>query len=141
MLRIGKLTDYAILILGEMAGLPDAILSATSLAELLQLPLPTVSKILKILSEANLVTSIRGAVGGYRLAKPAANITLAHVITAMEGELALTECCEKSGLCGLDSFCKMQVNWQKINKLVLNLLMQWTILDMRNENAEFGYGQ
>jgi len=141
MIRIGKLTDYAILILGEMALVPDAILSASSLADLIKLPLPTVSKILKILSEAQLVTSARGAIGGYRLARPAAQITLATVITIMEREIALTECCKMRGTCNLASSCTMQKNWQKINKLVLNLLAQWTILDMRNEHAEFSYGQ
>jgi len=141
MLKISKLTDYAILILGEMAVTQETILSAASLAELLKLPLPTVSKILKILSEAELVTSIRGSVGGYRLLKPATEISLADVILAMENRIALTECSDQNGLCSRTSFCTMQKNWQKINKLVVNMLAKWSILDFRKDNVEFGYDQ
>jgi Rrf2 family protein len=85
---------------------------------------------LKILSEANLVSSIRGAEGGYHLARPAAEITVVDIITAMEGNLAMTECCEKSSLCAIDSHCTMRVNWQKINKMIHSLLARFTIKDM-----------
>src|SRR5690606_8098214 len=91
---------------------------------------PTVSKVLKMLSDACLVNSLRGAEGGYRLARPAAEISVADVIAAMEGELAMTECCESSGLCAIDSLCAMRENWRKINKMVHALLSRFTILDM-----------
>ncbi len=149
MLRIGKLTDYAMLILCEMARIQDTVLSATFLAEALHLAPPTVSKILKMLSDANLVTSVRGADGGYRLAKPADSITIADVICAMEGGLSLTECCETTSMCAIDGMCTMRENWRIINKMVHSLLAKFTIIDMRQplfiktimecKNAELSY--
>lgn len=130
MLRIGKLTDYAMLILSQMARVPHTVLSATSLAERLHLTTPTVSKILKILSEAGLVNSVRGAEGGYHLARSGADITVADIIAAMEGELAMTECCESTSLCAIDSMCTMRSNWRKINKMVHALLGRFTLIDM-----------
>lgn len=130
MLRIGKLTDYALLIMSQMARAPDSVLSATLLAETLHLTAPTVSKILKILSDARLVSSVRGAEGGYHLARNAAEITVAHIIAAMEGELAVTECAETTSCCALDSMCTMRKNWQEINKVIQSLLSRLTILDM-----------
>jgi FeS assembly SUF system regulator len=130
MLRIGKLTDYAMLILTQMAREPDTVLSATVLAEILHLSTPTVSKILKILCDAGLVNSVRGADGGYHLAREAQYITVADVITAMEGAIAMTECCERSNLCALDSMCALRDNWRKINKIVHSLLAGFTIMDM-----------
>jgi FeS assembly SUF system regulator len=130
MLRLSKLTDYAMLILSQMAKTPDSILSATWLAETLHLRPPTVSKILKILADASLVTSIRGADGGYRLSRAADEITLADVITAMEGEVAMTECSQNKSLCIINSQCAVRENWKKINKMVQNLLAGFTILDM-----------
>lgn len=129
MLRIGKLTDYATLIMSAMAKESARVQSAASLAAALRLSVPTVSKILKILSEAGLVSSVRGAEGGYHLARPANKITLADIIAAMEGGLAMTECCESS-LCSFDSMCTMRNNWKKINKMVQSLLGKFTIIDM-----------
>lgn len=130
MIRIGKLTDYAMLILSEMAKNPDSIQSTSCLAETLLLTAPTVSKILKMLSDAGLVESVRGAEGGYHLARMASAITVADIIAAMEGELAMTECCESAGLCAIDSMCTMRENWRKINKMVHSLLAGFTIADL-----------
>lgn len=130
MLRIGKLTDYALLILSQMARDPLSVLSATHLADRLRLSAPTVSKILKILSEAGLVSSTRGAEGGYRLGRAASEITVADIIAAMEGQIAMTECCEKINLCGIDAVCTLRNNWRKINGMVQQLLGGITISDM-----------
>ena len=130
MLRLGKLTDYAMLVMSQMAKAPDAILSATSLAEMLHLPATTASKVLKMLSDADLVSSVRGADGGYHLARDASSITVADVIVAMEGGIAMTECCEAAGLCAIDSLCTMRDNWFKINNMVQSMLAGLTIADM-----------
>lgn len=131
MLKIGKLTDYALLILSEMAKTPDAVLSATIIAERVRLPLPTVSKVLKMLAERALVSSVRGAEGGYHLVKSAEEISIADVVSAMEGGLAITECCESRDLCAVDASCGLSKNWQKINKMVYGLLANVSILDMQ----------
>jgi FeS assembly SUF system regulator len=130
MLKIGKMTDYAMLVLSTMAKNPDSVLSAASVAESLNLSVPTVSKILKILGESGLVSSIRGAEGGYHLGKSAKDICVTEVIEAMEGELAMTECCESANNCNLGSTCSMQGNWLKINQLIKDLLSRLSILDM-----------
>lgn len=130
MLRIGKLTDYAMLILGRMAQEPDSILSSSYLAESQRLSVPTVSKILKMLADAEMVTSVRGAEGGYRLARSSATISVADVIIAMEGGVAMTECSESSSLCSMETSCSMKKNWIKINKMVHKMLDQISITDM-----------
>lgn len=130
MLRIGKLTDYALLIMGQFAKVPNSVLSANALAHQLHLSVPTVSKILKILSESNLINSVRGASGGYHLSKKPIDISVTDVIVAMEGKLAMTQCCDNTNTCVLDSTCAMRNNWRKINKVIQLLLDKLTILDM-----------
>ena len=130
MLRISKLTDYAMLIMSQMAKAPDAILSAKELAYALHLSAATVSKILKILADADLVKSIRGALGGYQLSRPSDAISVADIIAAMEGNVALTECCQKINQCNINSICTMKDNWRKINELVSTYLGTVTITDM-----------
>jgi len=129
MLRIGKLTDYALLILGQMTR-EASLVSASAIAEALHLGAPTVSKILKMLSDAGLVSSVRGAEGGYQLTRAAAQITVAEVIAAMEGGVAMTECCENSRLCAIDPLCAMKENWIKINNQVHSMLAGISIVDM-----------
>ena len=107
MLRIGKLTDYAMLVISRLARANGIVLSATTLADEIHLTAPTVSKVLKILAEAGLVKGTRGAVGGYVLAKPAAEITVADIICAMEGDFAVTECCELESKCAINSVWAM----------------------------------
>lgn len=130
MLRIGKMTDYAVLILSQMAKTPDSLRSAKSLADALYLTTPTVSKIMKMLAEARLVSSVRGAEGGYRLSKAAIEISVADIIAAMEGSLALTECCNGQNACILVPKCMVRDNWKKINKMVHSMLSKLTIQDM-----------
>jgi FeS assembly SUF system regulator len=130
MLRIGKLTDYAMMILAALAKAPEDVQSATSLADALHLSSATVSKILKILSEAALVSSVRGAEGGYKLQKSAHEISVAQVIAVMEGDIAMTECCEQTERCTLQTSCSMKSNWLKINGVVHGLLSRLTVVDM-----------
>ncbi len=129
MLRIGKLTDYALLILSFMAK-TNAVMSAPSLAKMLHLKLPTVSKILKMLADADLVASRRGADGGYQLARAADQISVADVLVAMEKGVVLTECCSKLKLCNIASVCATRENWIKINQMVHTLLSKLSIIQM-----------
>lgn len=130
MLRLSKLADYGIVILHCLADELQQFLSAKEIARRVHLSLPTVSKILKILSEAGLVVAARGAVGGYRLAKPSTAMSITEVITAIDGQPALTECSEKGDNCAYNSFCAVKHNWQKINQFILNTLDQITLADM-----------
>ncbi len=130
MLRISKLTDYATVIMSFLALDPLRIVSATLIAKEIHLSIPTVSKVLKILCEAKLVKSHRGTGGGYQLARPATEITVAEVVSAVEGSLAMTECCAGKSLCALDSLCSIKENWKVINRIILNALSGLTLAQM-----------
>lgn len=130
MLRISKLTDYAIMILSRLVLDAQQVVSAAWIAKEVHLSLPTVSKLLKILAEANLVTSFRGQKGGYQLARAAADITVADVVSAIEGKLAVTECCVSANACALDSLCAIKENWHVINKMIFSVLAGLTLNDM-----------
>lgn len=130
MLRINKLADYATVIMHCLMAEPLGILSANQISQRLKLSLPMVSKVLKILSDANLLVSIRGASGGYRLAKPAQDITIAAVIAAVEGDLAITECSGAAHICRQESMCAIKHNWQSINRFLLSTLESVSLADM-----------
>ena len=115
MLRISKLTDYATVILAALAETPAELLSAAALAERTGLGVPTVSKLLKELQRAGLVSSVRGAHGGYQLTRPAAEISAAHIIDAVEGPVALTECATAHSQCGIEQSCQVGDSWQRIS--------------------------
>jgi FeS assembly SUF system regulator len=130
MLRISKLTDYATVIMSYLALDPDRVASAAHIAKEFHLGIPTVSKILKILCEAELVKSHRGTGGGYQLGRLATQITIADVISAMEGKLAMTECSAGINGCAIDSLCGIKENWKIINKIILTALSGLTLADM-----------
>jgi FeS assembly SUF system regulator len=115
MFRISKLTDYGTVVLACLAAAPDRQLTATSIAERTRLGLPTVSKLLKSLHRAGLVTSARGAYGGYQLARPATRISAAAIIDAIEGPVAITECSGNHSTCDIESVCRTGTAWQRIN--------------------------
>ncbi len=130
MLRVTKLTDYASVVLTVLASAPDTVLSATGLAERAGLEPPTVAKVLKPLAQAGLVQAFRGVAGGYRLARPAADISLVEIVEAMEGPLAMTECSIHEGNCGIEHSCSARANWRRINDVVSDVLRSVTLADM-----------
>ncbi|MDF3054956.1 MAG: putative HTH-type transcriptional regulator [Gammaproteobacteria bacterium] len=131
MLRISKLADYAILIMHCLAVSEERpLLSASDVADTVQLSLPTVKKILKMLSEAGLLLSVRGSEGGYGLAKEAQHIQLVQIIAAIEGELALTECANDSRSCTQNDSCAVKHNWQVIHQYIFLTLANISLADM-----------
>jgi len=130
MLRVSKLTDYATVIMTALAESSDSVLSAQDVAARARLELPTVSKLLKQLGHAGLVESFRGVNGGYRLAHEPAQITIAQIVTAMEGPIGMTECSAQVGLCDHESHCGVRVNWQRINQAIAHALASVTLADM-----------
>jgi FeS assembly SUF system regulator len=122
MLHLSKLADYATVLMCRMATQPDSPYSAARLATALDVPQPTVAKLLKLLARAQLLTSVRGGKGGYLLARSPTTISLADVITAIEGPPGLTECITSPGTCGLESNCDMRRNWSAINSVVVGAL-------------------
>ncbi|HHW4677937.1 MAG TPA: SUF system Fe-S cluster assembly regulator [Xylella sp.] len=130
MLRVTKLTDYASVVLTVLAAHPGTVLSANELAQQAGLEPPTVSKILKPLSQAGLVEGLRGAYGGYRLARSATHITLIEIVEAIEGPLAITECSQDHNPCSIAHQCGIRSNWQLINNVIANALRSITLAQM-----------
>ena len=131
MIRMTKQADYGIVLLTRMANEAERLFTAAEIAEEAQLPQPTVSKILKILGRAGLLLSHRGMKGGYTLARDPEAITVAEIITALEGPIAITECINDSpGECSQELFCPVRGNWQRINYAIRHALEGITLAEM-----------
>ena len=130
MLRVTKLTDYASVVLTVLASDPAAVLSASELAERAGLEVPTVAKLLKPRAQAGLVEGFRGANGGYKLARDAADISLVEIVEAMEGPLGMTECSVHAGQCGIEDSCGVRANWRRINDVVADALRGVSLAQM-----------
>ena len=130
MLRVSKLTDYGTVILAYMASHPDTKMSAANLARDVLLPPATVSKLLKMLVRSGLLSSSLGKQGGYQLARPAEEISLAEIISVLEGSIALTECSAEKGLCRIENGCEIRQNWRGINRIIYQSLAQVSLQQM-----------
>ncbi|HYE52346.1 MAG TPA: SUF system Fe-S cluster assembly regulator [Azospirillaceae bacterium] len=131
MIRLSKLTDYAVVVMTTMMRSDSAMHTAASLADRTGLPAPTVSKLLKLLAKEGLLASHRGAAGGYSLARAPREITVAAVIQAIDGPIALTDCVDGAeGACGVESLCPRRGNWDKVNQAVRRALEGVTLADM-----------
>src|SRR5688572_11083139 len=141
MLKINKLTDYAIVVLAEMSSMTDrsdgeAVVSVQDLSDRTKVPAPTVSKILKRLACGGIAISERGKNGGYKLARKASEITLVDVIVAMEGPFALTDCSGTPTVsCCYAGSCAVEKNWVRINNAVKSALASISIADMVSPSA------
>lgn len=129
MLRISKLTDYAILVMVELTR-EGEVLSAHALAEQVGIEVPTASKVLKLLAGNGLLDSYRGPSGGYRANRDASDISVAEVIAAIEGPIAMTECSEETGLCSQEASCELRGNWQRISLAVSRALNEVSLAEM-----------
>lgn len=130
MLRVTKLTDYATVVLTVLATEPARVLSAPELAERARLELPTVAKVLKPLAHAGLVEGFRGAGGGYRLARPASEVSLIAIVEAIEGPLGMTECSGEHSSCEHEPHCGVQSHWRRINDVIAEALGGITLAQM-----------
>ena len=131
MIRLGKLTDYGLLLMAEIARSPRDVRTARDLADRCTLPLPTVSKVLKTLLQSRLLVSHRGTRGGYSLVREPQSISITEIISALEGPLALTECSmDVSGLCDLEPSCPMKDNQRIINQVIHGALAKVMLSDL-----------
>jgi FeS assembly SUF system regulator len=130
-IRLSKLADYGIVILTHLARHPERQHSAAEIAQEAHLPLPMVSKILKTLARAGILASHRGAKGGYGLALAAQEISVADVITALDGPIAVTACIEDGpGECDIEALCPARANWQRINDAIRQALAGISLAEM-----------
>jgi FeS assembly SUF system regulator len=130
MLRVTKLADYGIVMLTYLAANRESTYTARDMAKIVQLPLPVVSKVLKLLGKAGLLTSQRGTKGGYGLARDPQEITVAAVIRALEGPIAVTECIALNRDCNLELGCPVRTNWHLINYAIQSALEKITLAEM-----------
>jgi len=132
MIRMRRLTDYGIVLLAHLARNPArAPCNARCLASEAHLPVPTVSKILKALARAGLLVAHRGVKGGFSLARRPEEISMAQIISAMEGPIAITECSDNvPGICELEPWCPVGANWQRINRAVRQALENIKLSEM-----------
>ncbi|HUO19747.1 MAG TPA: SUF system Fe-S cluster assembly regulator [Steroidobacteraceae bacterium] len=129
MLRISRLTDYATVLLAALAGEPG-VRTATALADETRIAAPTVSKLLKQLQRAGLVTSTRGLHGGYQLSRPPAQISAAAILDALEGPVALTDCAAGHGNCEIEESCRVSRVWQRLNLAIRRALYDVTLAQL-----------
>ena len=135
MMRINKLTDYGIIIMTEIAAMDSTkVHTAKDISKRTNIPLPTVTSLLKKLSSEELLISQRGNQGGYALAESSSTISIATIIESIEGPIALTECSTNECACSYESKCSVEVPWQKINKTVKSALEEIKLNEMIHSN-------
>ena len=131
MLKLNRMTDYAIVVLGVLAHRQGEILATAQLAELTGLNQPTVAKVAKTLVAAELLDTQRGVHGGYRLARPAGMISLVEIVEAMEGPIAVNDCVDGAqDPCIVSNCCFMSRNWNRVNLAVRNALDDVSLEDL-----------
>ena len=130
MLKLGKLADYGTMIMTILAADPERLYPTQDLADRAHVAAPTVAKLLKLLAKAGLVESERGAHGGYKLARPAPEITVADVISAIDGPIGLTQCSVHKGDCAVESTCGVRGNWRLINTAIHQALKSVSLAEM-----------
>ncbi|HEV2111075.1 MAG TPA: SUF system Fe-S cluster assembly regulator [Gammaproteobacteria bacterium] len=130
MLRLSKLTDYGTVVLSQMARDPGRLHAAAEIATATHLAAPTVSKLLKQFARAGLVSSHRGARGGYSLTRPAEQITAVQIIDAIEGPVAITQCSMSHSRCGIEAVCGIGHNWQRISLAIRDSLSTVTLAQL-----------
>src|SRR3954469_8329650 len=135
MLRIGKLTDYATVILATLANDRTGLLNASTLAQRTHIAGPTVAKLLKQMHRAGLVNSTRGTHGGYQLAREPESISAASILDAFEGPFALTACSAGSGQCGIEHTCSVGRSWQRLSQVIRRSLSEISLAQLAGLDA------
>lgn len=138
MFRLSNLTDYAVVVMSAMARQSGAVQTVTQIADRTGVPAPTVAKLMKALVPAGLMVSHRGAAGGYVLARDPEAISIAEIIAALDGPIAITHCVDGAeSTCGVERLCPMRGNWEKVNRAVRDALESVSLADMMAPVPDF----
>ena len=135
MLKISRLTDYGTLVLAHLSAEGAGLTSAAEVSSATGIALPTVSKLLKSLAKAKLVSSTRGSHGGYQLARSARDISAADIIDALEGPVHITECSADDSHCDFEATCNVGSAWQRINVAIRRALGDISLNDLKQSKA------
>ena len=131
MIKLSRMADYGVVLMVQLARAPGLVTTAAELTEATALPGPTVSKLLKQLSRAGLLASQRGTNGGYTLSLPTAEISVADIVSALDGPIALTECMTADGVvCEIEALCPTRTNWRQINDALVDALDRVSLAEM-----------
>jgi len=138
MIKLSRMADYGVVVMTQLAREPSAFRTATEVAAATALPAPTVSKLLKQLANSDLLESHRGTKGGYALTRPASEITMAEIIGAVDGPIALTDCVGSDGtVCEIEALCPTRTNWKRINDVLVQALSGVTLAEMAAPSLDF----
>lgn len=130
-MRLSNLADYAVITMCQAAlHCGNGRVSAAELASETGLPVPTVQKLVSRLTAAGLLRTVRGAHGGLQLGRPAAAITIADIVEAIEGPITLTSCVDHSP-CDFEAGCSMKPHWPVINEALRGALAGITLAQLR----------
>jgi FeS assembly SUF system regulator len=130
MIKLSRLADYGMILMSRIARDGPAVHNAVDLAAETGLPVPTVSKLLGRFAHDGLLISHRGAKGGYELSRVPAEITVAQIIAAVDGPIALTLCIEGPGACEVEALCPTRTGWHRINRALKDALEQVSLAEI-----------
>lgn len=131
MIRLTNLADYAVVVMTAAAREPDARLSAARVSESTSIPLPTVAKLMGTLARGGLLVASRGVAGGFTLARAPATISVAAIVEAVDGPIALTACVSgEADDCAIEGRCGVRGHWGPINRAVRAALDAVTLADL-----------
>ena len=131
MIRLTNLADYAVVVMAAAARAPDRRFSAAEIAVETGVPAPTAAKLAGLLARAGLLESARGVAGGVQLGRPAAAISVADIVEAIDGPIVMTQCLHESGHdCVLEQGCAVRARWPLINGRIRDALADVSLADL-----------
>ena len=131
MIRLTNLADYAVVVMTAAARAPEARLSAARVADVTSIPVPTVAKLMGTLARGGLLVAARGVAGGFSLARPPCEISVAAIVEAVDGPIALTNCLSgENHDCAIEGHCTVRGHWGPINRAVRGALAAVTLADL-----------
>ena len=136
MLRLSKKTDYGLLALNYLASeAPAGVASARVIAEKYEIPVELLAKVLQQMARVGLVAAQKGAHGGYKLGRAASTITLADIVEAIDGPLAITACGRNDDPCDQYGSCTVRDPLWKVKDRILAVLQATTLAEMSDKEV------
>ena len=137
MLRLSNLADYGVVVMTAAARAAEdsRLMSTAQVAQATGIPAPTVAKLMGQLGRAGLLASQRGVAGGFALSRPAAEISLADIVEAIDGPIALTHCGQEGAECDLSHACAVRPHWAPVNRAVKAALAEVSLAELAPQTS------
>ena len=136
-MKLSKKGEYALrslINLGIAVEVKRSLVQVSELADNEQIPVKFLEQIMQALKEAGLVASVRGKFGGYRLAKPAREITIGQVVRLIDGPLAPIGCVSQSAYekctCPDEAHCGLRMLMLDVRNAIAGILDRYTLADV-----------